>query len=97
MQTETFQGTITRTTQVTLFKVTRNPEVGGTIEFVDSKVLNQDGVSIGIEEILTYTARFDQLPATFPVVINGSTVQVSGQTILAALDAVADSVVASQS
>lgn len=92
-QVETFTGTITRTTTVARFEITRNPE-GGKVRFFLLQTLAQDGVAIGAANATPYEADFADLPATFPVEIGGNIVDVAGQTILDALDAVAQAVVA---
>lgn len=92
---ETFEGTITRTYSVARFEVIRNAG-GGKVKFAVLQYLSKDGQQIGIEAATPYEADFADLPATFPVEVNGNIVQVSGQTILDALDAVALAVVQAQ-
>lgn len=69
---------------------------GGNIRFTTQEQLYEDGVPIGVGDMQQIDANFADLPATFPVIINGQTVQVAGQTILDALESVAKAVIATQ-
>lgn len=85
---ETFQGPLTRTTDIYRFEVNRN-DSGGSVSFNTLQRLFKDGQMLGVGEMKSYSAAFHELPETFPVTVNGNVVQVSGQTILDALDSVA--------
>ena len=95
LKTETYQGPIEVRTILHEMKVYNDPEGGGSVSFYAMEVCYKDGVPFGVGDMRQYKANFADFPpgTTFPVVINGNTVQVSGATILAALDAVAKYVV----
>jgi hypothetical protein len=77
-------------TIITCFKVFRFLQGGGYIEFDTLTRISIAGDVVGESPGQKYTRNFADLPATFPVLIGGNTVPVAGQTILDALDAVAD-------
>ena len=71
---------------------------GGRVYFTTLEQLyDSSGAPIGIGDMTKHQANFVDLPATFPVIINGNIVQVAGSTILAALESVAKAVIAAQS
>ena len=88
----TTTGQITEKILTPQFKVFRHADGGGYIEFTTALRILVDGELVSESTGRTFTADFADLPPTFPVDVNGSIVQVSGQTILNALDAVADAV-----
>jgi hypothetical protein len=94
--TETIEGPITVTKFVHRFVVERDLSGAGTIQFILATQMSKDGEVFGSMGAESFAASFADLPATFPVTINGNVVQVSGQTILDALDAVAKHVVDNQ-
>lgn len=85
------QGTVTERLVAAQCVIRRNADGSGDIRFRGEVLVSLDGEPVGTEDAGHVSATFAELGGrTYPVVINGNTVQVAGQTILDALESVYD-------